>query len=175
MKRKITLAILILACYLLQTTVFRFLEFGQVAPNLLIALTISFGFMQGKKEGLFVGFFSGLLIDLFHGEILGFYALIYMYIGYLSGFAYKIFFDEDIKVPVVMVAIGDFVFNITIFILQFLFRGRTDLFSYMKMVILPEIIYTVLITVVLYRVFYAINKRLVAGEMRGNTALWLRN
>jgi len=175
MKRKIVLAVLILGCFLLQSTLFRVLELGQVAPNLLIILTISFGFMQGKKEGLFIGFFSGLLVDLFFSEVIGFYALLYMYIGYLAGYAYKIFFDEDIKVPLVMVAIGDFLFNIVIFLLQFLFRGRTDLVSYMKMVILPEIVYTVLITVVLYRLLYAINKRLVAGEMRGNTALWLRN
>ena len=87
MRRKITLAILILVCFLLQTTVFRSLEMGQVAPNLLIVLTISFGFMQGKKEGLMVGFFSGLLIDLFYGDVLGFYAMLYMYIGYLSGFS----------------------------------------------------------------------------------------
>ena len=50
MKRKITLAVLIISCYLLQTTVFRALEMGQVAPNILLVLTISFGFMQGKKH-----------------------------------------------------------------------------------------------------------------------------
>lgn len=175
MKRKITLAILILVCFLLQTTVFRFLEFGQVAPNLLIVLTISFGFMQGKKEGLMVGFFCGLLIDIFHGDVLGFYAMLYMYIGYLSGCFCKIFFDEDIKVPIVMVAAGDFALNFAIYILRFLFRGRIDLYSYLKMIFLPEIVYTVLLAVILYRIFYRINKWLVAGEMRGTTALWLRD
>lgn len=175
MRRKITLAILILVCYLLQTTVFRALELGQVAPNLLLILTISFGFMQGKKDGLMVGFFSGLLIDLFHGDILGFYALLYMFLGYCSGFFCKIFFDEDIKVPIVMIALGDFILNFIIFVLRFMFRGRVDLYSYLKMIFLPEIVYTVLVSVILYRIFYAINKRLVAVEKRGNAALWLRN
>ena len=32
-----------------------------------------------------VGFFSGLMIDLFYGSLFGFYALLYMYIGYLNG------------------------------------------------------------------------------------------
>lgn len=175
MRRKITLAILILVCFLLQTTLFRSLELGQVAPNLLLILTISFGFMQGKKEGLMVGFFCGLIIDLFHGDVLGFYAMLYMYLGYLSGFFCKIFFDEDIKVPIVMVAAGDLLLNLAIFILKFLFRGRLDLYSYLKMIILPEIVYTVLLSILLYRIFYRINKKLVAGEMRGNSALWLRN
>ncbi len=175
MRRKITLAILILVCYLLQTTVFRALELGQVAPNLLLILTISFGFMQGKKDGLMVGFFCGLLIDFFHGNILGFYALLYMLLGYFSGFFCKIFFDEDIKVPIVMIALGDFILNFIIFVLRFMFRGRVDLYSYLKMIFLPEIVYTVLISVILYRIFYAINKRLVLVEKRGNSALWLRN
>ena len=174
MRRKLTLALLILGCFLLQTTVFRYLEFGQIAPNLMLILTISFGFMQGKKEGLMVGFFCGLLADIFHGDVLGFYALLYMYIGYLSGYFCKIFFDEDIKVPIMMVAAGDFIFNLLIFILRFLFRGRVDLYSYLKMIILPEIVYTVLLSVLLYRVFYSINKRLVSYEKKGNTALWLR-
>lgn len=175
MRRKITLAALILICFLLQTTVFRFLELGQVAPNLLIILTISFGFMQGKKEGLLVGFFCGLLIDIFQGDFLGFYAMLYMYLGYGSGFFCKIFFDEDIKVPVLMVAVGDLVLNLMIYILLFLFRGRVDLFSYLKMIIIPEIVYTILVSFILYRIFYSINKKLVASEMRGNSALWLRD
>lgn len=175
MRRKVTLAILILVCFLLQTTVFRSLEMGQVGPNLLITITISFGFMQGKKEGLMVGFFSGLLIDIFYGDFLGFYAMLYMYLGYLSGFFCKIFFDEDIKVPIFMVAAGDFLLNMMIFILRFLFRGRVELFSYIKMIIFPEIVYTVLISVILYRIFYSINKKLVTVEKRGTSALWLRN
>lgn len=174
MRRTITLALLILFSFLLQTTLFRFLEFGQIAPNLMLILTVSFGFMQGKKEGLMVGFFCGLLADLFHGDVLGFYAFIYMYIGYLSGFFCKIFFDEDIKVPIFMVTAGDLLFNMTIFVIRFLFRGRVDLYSYLKMVILPEIVYTVLLSVLLYRIFYMINRRLNVYEKKGNIALWLR-
>lgn len=175
MKRKVTLAILIVVCYLLQTTVFRALEMGQVAPNLLLVLTISFGFMQGKKEGLMVGFFSGLLIDIFHGDILGFYALLYMYLGYASGFFCKVYFDEDLKVPLIMIAGGDFIYNFVIYILLFMMKGKIEFYSYLKTVFLPEIVYTVLVSLVLYRVFYILNQRLVKDETRGTASLWLRN
>ena len=86
MRRKITLAFLILAAFLLQTTVFQYFQIASVTPNLLLILTSAFGLMRGKKEGLMVGFFSGLMIDLFYGSLFGFYALLYMYIGYLNGF-----------------------------------------------------------------------------------------
>ena len=31
---------------------------------------ISIGFMRGKKEGMFVGFLSGLLVDIFFSELI---------------------------------------------------------------------------------------------------------
>lgn len=104
MRRKLILAVLILLAFVLQGTVFQTLSIASIVPNLLLILTVSFGFMRGKKEGMFVGFFCGLLIDIFYGSMIGFYALIYMYIGFCNGFLYKIFFDEDVKVPMVLVA-----------------------------------------------------------------------
>ena len=52
MRRKITLAFLILAAFLLQTTVFQYFQIASVTPNLLLILTSAFGLMRGKKEGL---------------------------------------------------------------------------------------------------------------------------
>ena len=59
MYRKITILLLILIAYLLQSTMIRILPMGGVAPNLLIILTSCFGFMRGKKEGMVIGFVSG--------------------------------------------------------------------------------------------------------------------
>ena len=63
----------------------------------MIVVVSAFGFMRGKKEGLWIGFFTGLLLDVFTGSILGFYALLYMYVGYFNGFFRKMFYPEDIK------------------------------------------------------------------------------
>ena len=105
MIRKISVAILIIICFLLQSTVFRSLAFAGIVPNLLIILTASFGFMRGENEGLVIGFFSGLLCDIFFGDILGFYALILMYIGFLNGKFNRIFYPEDIKLPLALIII----------------------------------------------------------------------
>ena len=82
MRRKITVFLIIAVCYLLQSTVFQALSFASISPNLMIVVVSAFGFMRGKKEGLWIGFFTGLLLDIFTGSILGFYALLYMYVGY---------------------------------------------------------------------------------------------
>ena len=68
MRRKLILAVLILLAFVLQGTVFQTLSIASIVPNLLLILTVSFGFMRGKKEGMFVGFFCGLLIDIFYGS-----------------------------------------------------------------------------------------------------------
>lgn len=174
MRRKIVIILTIIVTFLLQSTVFPFFSVTSVIPNLLLILTVSFGFMQGKTEGLFVGFFCGLLIDLFYGNLFGFYALVYMYIGHLNGFLYKIYYDEDIKVPMLLVAVSDVAYNAVIYSLQFLLRGRLDFTFYMKNIMLPEAIYTVVITILFYRIFYTINHCLVKNEMEGQRSLWLR-
>lgn len=174
MRRRIILGLLILVTFILQSTVFKSLSIASISPNLLLILTVSFGFMGGKKTGLFIGFFSGLMIDLFYGNLFGFYALVYMYVGFFNGFLYKVYYDEDIKVPMVLVAVSDLVYCMVIYVLQFMLRGRLDFWGYLKHIIIPEIVYTVVVTLVFYRIFFRINKYLVEHDLKGQQSPWLR-
>ena len=88
--------------------VFQGLDFGGIVPNLMIVLTASFGFMRGEKTGLLIGFFCGLLVDIFFASVIGFYALLYMYIGYMNGKFAQIFYPQDIKLPVALILCSDF-------------------------------------------------------------------
>lgn len=166
MRRKITVFIIIFICYLLQTTLFHTLAFASISPNLLIIVVSAFGFMRGKKEGLFIGFFCGLLLDIMGGNILGFYALLYMYIGYLNGFFRKMFYPEDIKLPMLLIAGSDLGGNLFIYFFLFLFRNRYDFQYYFFYLMLPELVYTMLITIFLYVIILKINQRLEVIEKR---------
>ena len=174
MRRKIVLALLIIITFVLQSTLFKWLQIASISPNLLLILTVSFGFMCGKTTGLFVGFFSGLMIDIFYGNLFGFNALIYMYIGFFNGFLYKIYYDEDIKVPLVLVAVSDLAYGGLVYAFQFMLRGRLDLPGYMRQIIFPELVYTLIVTILFYRIFFRINKKLSAMEAKGQRSLWLR-
>lgn len=166
MNRKIVVTLLIIICFCLQCTLVKALSLGYIAPNLLIIITSSFGLMRGKKEGLIIGFFCGFLIDIFYGDVLGFYALIYMYIGYVNGFFNKIFYDEDIKLPIILITLSDFVYGYIIYLFLFLLRTRLDIVYYTIHIIIPEVVYTVVVTIVLYRVIRAINRKLESKEKR---------
>ena len=173
MRRKIVLAITIIVCFLLQCTVFKALAIASISPNLLIVVVASFGFMRGKKEGLFVGFFAGLLLDVMFGSVVGFYALIYMYAGFLSGYAFRIYYDDDIKVPMLLTAIMDFLYNLAVYALQFLLRGRLGLGVYFTRIIVPEIFYTVFLTMIVYRVFHYINYHFMSPTRKESESIWV--
>lgn len=166
MIRKVLVTLLVLLCFGLQCTLFRGIDFGGIVPNLMIILTSSFGFMRGEKEGLIIGFFCGLLSDIFFGDILGFYALVLMYIGFLNGKFSRVFYPEDIKLPLALIVVSDLSYGMLCYILMFLLRGKFHFSYYFTSVILPETLYTIVVTIFLYPVILKINEKLEAGERR---------
>ena len=174
MIQKVVTALEIFITFLLQTTLFPSISVASVVPNLLLILTVSNGFMRGKKAGLFTGFFSGLMIDIFYSDLLGFYALVYMYIGFLNGMLFKVYYDDDVKVPMVLVAISDLVYGLAIYGFQFLLRGRTQIFYYFWHIIIPEMVYTTLMTLIVYRIYYRINNLAAGNEKEGQRLPWLK-
>ena len=168
MKRNIIMVLTILTSFVLQTTVFQYFNFGGIAPNLLIIVTASYGFMFGKRYGMTVGFISGLLMDIFYGSVLGFYALIYLYIGAGNGIFHRVFYQNDIKLPLALITVSDLLYSFVCYILLFLLRGRFQIGFYFKGVIIPEIVYTIFVTVFLYPVILLLNKSPENTEKRSD-------
>ncbi len=165
-RRLLSNFILVLLSFILQTTVFRVFDFGGVAPNLLIIFTASTGFIRGDKAGLLSGFVSGLLVDIFFGTYLGFYALIYMYIGFLVGKLHDIFFTQNLVIPIVIISIADFVFGFICYVLMFLFRTKFDIGYYMTSIIIPELVYTAVVSLFFYPIILGINNAIDEREQR---------
>ena len=129
MRRKITVTLIIIVCFLLQSTLFKALSFASISPNLLIVVCASFGFMRGRKEG-------------------------------------KMFYPDDIKLPMLLIAGSDLSYNLFIYFFRFLFRKQFAIGYYMLHIIIPELVYTLLISVVLYFIILKINQRLERIEKR---------
>jgi len=151
---------------MLQCTVFQAWSLANISPNLLIVVVSSMGFMRGKTSGLLIGFFSGLLIDICFGSLPGFYALIYMCIGYVNGFFQSIFYDVDLKLPMILITASELAYGIIVYMFMFSLRNRTDFLYYLTKVIIPELVYTVVVTIVLYRLILIVNRKLEASEKR---------
>lgn len=166
MLRKFLTTIIILFCFILQCTVFNSIALGGIIPNLLIVLTSAFGFMRGEREGLIIGFVCGFMSDVFFGNILGFHALLLMYIGYVNGKFSRIFYPEDIKLPLALISISDLTYGLSCYVLLFLVQGRLDFLWYFSRVIIPEVLYTIVVTLFLYPVILKLNEKLEERERR---------
>ena len=105
-------------------------------------------------------------MDIQFGSVLGLYAWIYLLIGSVNGIIGERYFEEDVKLPLLLIAGSEFVYGLVIYFLMFLLRSEFDFFYYLMHVIIPELIYTVGVTVLMYQWILWINKKLEAEEKR---------
>lgn len=166
MKRKLITFIIILVCFLLQCTIFPKLAFASVKPNLLIIVISAFGFMRGRKEGMAVGVVAGVLADICWGGILGFYTLVFTGIGYANGVFQRLFFDEDVKLPIAMIGASELIYGIVIYVCLYMLKGDFAFVTHLFKIMIPELAYTILITLLLYPIILHINRKLEAEEQR---------
>ncbi len=97
--RYFTYIVLILINFILQTTLFNYIEIIGVKPNTMIILIVAFAFMRGEIEGGLIGFLSGLLVDCFFGELLGLNAFMGLITGFLCGKIFNEFYKNSIFIP----------------------------------------------------------------------------
>ena len=162
--------VLILLAFTIQNCVFPLLPFLAATPNLLLILTFSFGFIHGKGAGMLYGVLSGLLLDLFYSGPFGFYTLAYIYIGYINGIFTRYYYEDYITLPLILSVFNELAYSMYVYVFRFLIRGRLDLPYYFRNIMLPEIIFTVVTTLLVYRLFLSANRRLEdMGKRRDST------
>ena len=150
MKRKVAEIILILLFYLIQVTFGNAIGIGGITPNLLIILPVLFGFFKGRNEGMLVGFLSGVMYDLFFSSLFGFSALVFVYIGYFSGFFNQKYEVREVLIPLALVITADFGYGFISYIGNFLLQNRLNVGFFMSRFILPEVVYTSLVSLLIY-------------------------
>lgn len=164
--RKLILILTAILLNLIETTVFPLFSFRIVYPNLLIMLTSIVGFISGKREGMYAGFVCGLCADLFGGAgaVLGFHALLFMYLGYFNGMIRRFIDAENIIFPIILVSVTDFAYNFIYFVLNFMLRNRMQFGHYFLHTILPEILFTAIVALFSYKIILKVQKRLEEYE-----------
>lgn len=159
MKRLVE-ALAIILCFLLQSTIFQHIAFAGIVPNLMIIITSIFGFMEGRSDGMVVGFICGLLTDIFYGSVLGLNALIYLLIGYANGAANRGFYPDDIKFPLLFISVSDIVYLVMTYLSGFLLRARFNVGYYFLHIMLPELVYTIVVSLFVYLILRGILLRI---------------
>ena len=161
----ITVLLLVLA-FTIQNCVIPLIPFLSASPNLLLILTFSFGFIYGKEAGMYSGLVAGILLDLFYSGPFGFFTLLFVNVGYFNGICTKYYYEDYINLPLVMSLVNELIYNVYIYVFRFLIRNRLDIFYYVREIVIPETIFTVVTTLLIYRFFLFTNRRLEEMENR---------
>lgn len=164
MKRFVVTAVTVIISFILQTSVFEILKLANIAPNVLIILVASISVMRGQKEGMLVGFFSGLLLDIFYGKYLGIYAFLYMLFGFVDGLSNRVYYSDDNFLPLLIIGANDLVYGILMYIGSGLLWNHLHVFYYIRTIILPELVYTVAVGILLYQILLRLNRWLEKYE-----------
>lgn len=157
--------------FLLQTCIFPLIDFLWTAPNLLLIVTFSYGLIYGSSTGILCGFFAGLMMDLFYAEPFGIFILIYCYLGFFSGMFKDNYRTDSLILPLMVCLVCDLGYNAAMLIYRLMMLGNINLrFIFMQM-ILPDIFFTMIVTLVVYRIFLSVNRKLdKIDNLRGQDA-----
>lgn len=133
-------------------------------PNLLLIVVCIFGFMRGSNYGCVIGLLCGFLVDFSYGDIVGLYAFLYMICGFFSGSLKRLFYSENVLMPLVLVAANDFIYNLAVYIFRFLLRNKQDFPYYFWKIIFPEMVITTFIMFLTFKLFYILNEKIFMTE-----------
>jgi len=162
--RWIVVLIELVLCFLLQTALFPFFEISGVVPNCLLILVISVAYTRGQIPAMITGFLAGMLLDLCFSETVGFCAVIYMVVAYFSGYTNRIYDKKDYFIPGLLGGAGELLYSMMYYAIFFMLRGKLALDTYFIYTILPRVLYTILLTFLLYPAFHGINRLLLMLE-----------
>ena len=108
---------------------------------------------------------------LFRSGPLGFHTLIYIWMGYANGIGTKYYYEDYITLPLCLSVLNELAYNFYLYVFGFLVRGRLSFGYYLVNLILPETIFTVVTTLVVYRLFLFISRKLEEMEKRRDTTI----
>lgn len=171
MKRFLFNLLLIVVSFVIQSSVFPYLTFLSAVPNLLLILTFSFGFIRGKRAGMLYGALAGLMLDLFYTGPIGFYMLIFIWIGYANGICNKYYYEEYITLPLLLSVVNEVAYSLYIYVFSFLMKNRLNFGYYAWNIMIPEIICTVVATLLCYRLFLLFSRQLERISQRRGTRI----
>lgn len=153
----VSYAVLIFIIALIQSTVLGSVSVFNVKPNLLMILIVSAALLGSNVEGAIVGFVCGLTQDMLSGRVVGFYALLGLYLGLGVASINKRLYRENVLVAIFTTFTCTIVYEFAVYFLNMFFRGSLGLAFPFKYVILPEAVYNGIVSIVIFLIVLKIN------------------
>lgn len=139
-----------LIIYVLQANLFINCKIAGVMPNLFIILILYIGLFANTAYAIGFGIIMGVILDLLYGKAIGITAIMFCIIGYLGAYFDKNFSKESKLKIVVMVIGATIIYEFGYYILNAFIVGFDFEWLNFTRIVLTEVIYNVLITIILY-------------------------
>lgn len=149
--------LLIFVAFLLQTSIFPLIPFLSCSPNFLLIITFSYGLLYGENIGILTGVFCGFLCDMYFNGEFGLYILIYSLVGFFNGMLKVSFVDDTISFPMIQSVVNGFAYNFYIYFTRFFIRRKYNIPYYTLFVMLPNVLFTLIATVIIYKLLFRLN------------------
>ena len=160
--RLIANVFLVVISFIINSTLFEAINLNGVRPDLFIVIIVTVAILRNGSEGALFGFFLGLMQDIFFGNILGFFALIYAVTGYLCGKPFKYIYRENYLVPMILVFVATIFFEVATFFC--VVHSLKMFFPALIKIILPKCVYNVCVILFVYPLLYFVNNKLETKE-----------
>lgn len=154
------IAAIVVFAFILQYTVISRLDFLECAPNLLLVITVVYGYSRGKNAGMLTGFFSGLLADVFYCEVIGFNALVFLACGFFAGIWKSKYYSNTLFIPMAVVVVTDIGYNLIYYFIWYVLRSEFYFVYSLTHVMLPNFLLTVTAALIIYKPIVFLNSKL---------------
>lgn len=103
MRRYIIMLIILIFCLILPGTVFHYLSWNGVKPDLAMLWVIYIAIYHRPSEGMVYGFATGLIVDLYFSRYIGMYTITLAIVAFLISFLQQRWYRENIPLTIVLV------------------------------------------------------------------------
>ena len=165
MMRIAIITMLLVIVHIFEMTFFKSIQIGGVTPDFMLIIIVSFALLRGSKEGMLIGTIAGLLYDVTFGMFIGQHTAAYILIGYVCGKFNKNFYRENFIMPFFCTLFSNLFMSCSAMFI-YVMRGKANLIFFLKALVIPEVIYTVTLSLVLYQLIYLLNEKLELREKR---------
>jgi rod shape-determining protein MreD len=152
---------IILINFIFQTSLYKFVSFFGVVPNISLILLVIFSMMTNGVVGGFLGLLTGLFYDMMLQEVFGIYTLVYFVIGALIGSFSEELNRENYMLYGTATLLSTIFMHLSIFIILFFLKYRISSSYYiLGKIVLEIVLNTVLsffILKLIVRIFAKIN------------------
>lgn len=158
--RWVAYGLLLLAVSLLQAAPGMFPRFGGAHPLPLISAVVCIAMFEGPLFGAATGVCSGLLWALYMDRLFGFDALLLMIVGCICGLLVQVLLRNNWLTSILLNGAVLTVYALADWIARYVLFFKTDVFYALWAIILPDAIYTFVISPLVYVVCYYIARNL---------------